>query len=472
MLDAPLNDTVIQIPPAPPERRGFALGRNIKQKGVMGFFTELAEQEGSFASLKRGRRNSVVFNDATAIDYVFKAGNSKGPIVEFLRPVAGLGVFLETNLPAWGRMRHYAQPFFTPKSFDRAGVINQMVLASNEMLERWQEYAPKGRMAHLDKEFPSLAFSILLRGLFNETDVGIASEMKSGIDLIFQKAGERIWKPIKVPASWVYAAVPKYRRARRTLFKAAKQFIDRRREALKDPNFEHKNDLLSQMIGHYGLSRTEQRRLVHEVITYLIAGYETTGQALTFASILLSQNPDAQRKIAAEADRVFEGRLPVPEDVRKLTETGRIVKEALRLVPPVPILRREAMKDLEIPLDDGRKVFVPQGTIVSMSPWAVHRLPQYWGNDPEKFNPDHFSREATANRHKSAFFPFALGERKCIGGPFAETEMTVVLALVASRFEFTIPDAASIKPEFSVLLHPDKPVLAELKPRNTVESRL
>ncbi|HUY68483.1 MAG TPA: cytochrome P450, partial [Alphaproteobacteria bacterium] len=389
--------------------------------------------------------------------------HSKGAPAEFLYPIVGKGVFLAEG-EAHARQRKMAAPYFTPRS--HVDMVVQMVAATHEMFERWQVNANRPTPLRLDREFPGLAFNILLRALFHETNAQTAAGMQGALKAIFEKAGDRMWQLIKLPAEVVYNVSSEFRQARRILFETADDLIARRREALKDPDFEHKEDLLSQLVKNYGISKEDQAILRHEVITYLVAGHETTGQGLTFASAYLSQNPQARERLRKEVDSVLKEADPTFDNIRnlELPEASRAADEALRLSAPAPIVRRRASQDIYAPLDDGRHLFIPKGHLIMVSPWVIHRRKQYWGDNAETFDLDHFA----GDQQKSHLnLPFASGPRNCIGGPFARTEMIVVGAMLAARYELSVVEPESIKYRYALTTHPDRPVEAYVKARET-----
>jgi cytochrome P450 len=172
------------------------------------------------------------------------------------------------------------------------------------------------------------------------------------------------------------------------------------------------------------------QQLRDEVITLFFAGFETTARTLTWGWYLLGKHPEILEKLRAEADSVLGNgdRLPVKSDLERLTYARMVVDETLRIYPPTAVVARQNIEADEI---GGYKI--PAMSLVTLSPYVVHRYPEYWAN-PEHFDPERFSPENSAGRPKWAYIPFAAGPRVCIGNSFALMEMVYAFAMASQRF--------------------------------------
>ena len=164
----------------------------------------------------------------------------------------------------------------------------------------------------------------------------------------------------------------------------------------------------------------------------LVAGHETTANALAWTWYLLSQNPQAEAKLHDELERVLGGRLPAFEDVARLPYTLGVFSESLRLYPPAWAIGRRALADYEI---DG--YLIPANSILLTSPWVVHRDPR-WFPEPERFDPERWNPELADARPKFSYFPFGGGARVCIGERFAWAEGVLVIAAIAQRWKMRL----------------------------------
>ncbi|OQD53212.1 cytochrome P450 [Streptomyces phaeoluteigriseus] len=182
--------------------------------------------------------------------------------------------------------------------------------------------------------------------------------------------------------------------------------------------------------------RLSARNVRRQVITFLVAGHETTSGALSFALHYLSRHPEVAARARAEVDRVW-GDTPVPHygQVARLRYVRRVLDESLRLWPTAPAFAREAREDTvlagEHPMRRGAWALV----LTAM----LHRDPQVWGADAEEFDPDRFEAGAVRARAPHTFKPFGTGARACIGRQFALHEATLVLGLLLRRYEL-LPD--------------------------------
>ncbi len=176
------------------------------------------------------------------------------------------------------------------------------------------------------------------------------------------------------------------------------------------------------MEGFEAAGDPEDPELHSQVTTILVAGHETTAQAMTYACHLLATNPGVADRLLAEVDAVLEDHTVTPADVSELAFTRRVIREAMRLYPPVPSFPRETV---EADVVDGYRI--PAGTTVWVSPWVVQRDERFW-DEPEVFAPDRWADDGVDDRHPFAYFPFGGGPRRCLGDRFAMLEATVVLA--------------------------------------------
>jgi cytochrome P450/NADPH-cytochrome P450 reductase len=204
-----------------------------------------------------------------------------------------------------------------------------------------------------------------------------------------------------------------------------------------DPDQGKYTDLMQAMLSGIDRQSGEGLALVnirYQILTFLVAGHETTSGLLTFTLYNLLHNPEVLAKAYAEVDAVLGGQTtpPTEEQVRQLHYIGQILNEALRLWPPAPAFVRHPLEDATLA---GKYQVRPDDRLMVLVP-ALHRDPAIWGPDPEKFDPSHFDPDAVKNRPANAYRPFGTGFRACIGRYFALQEAMIALAMVLQRFEF------------------------------------
>lgn len=186
--------------------------------------------------------------------------------------------------------------------------------------------------------------------------------------------------------------------------------------------------------------RLDRRSIRYQIITFLVAGHETTSGALSFALYYLATLPEVRRRAAAEADAILgEDRDAVPtfDQVPKFRYLRRVLDESLRLWPTAPGFARGAVADTTLA---GRYPMRKGDWCLIMSA-AVHRDPEVWGDDPERFDPDRFLPHEVRRRPAHTYFPFGTGERACIGRQFAIHEAILLLARICHRYDFAADPA-------------------------------
>ena len=212
------------------------------------------------------------------------------------------------------------------------------------------------------------------------------------------------------------------------------------------------------------------RQLRDEILTFLLAGHETTAVSLSWTWYLLSQHPEVEQKLRQELSQVLGGRAPELEDLPRLPYTDKVVKESMRLYPPAWSLARTVAKEVEL---GGYRL--PVGANVVMSPWILHRDPRFF-EQPEQFNPDRWTAKAIQRLPRFAYFPFGGGPRLCIGASFAMMEASLLLAAIAQRFQLRLvpghPVAAlpsiTLRPRYGMRMTLSKSI-TKAKPRVTSE---
>ncbi len=191
------------------------------------------------------------------------------------------------------------------------------------------------------------------------------------------------------------------------------------------------------------------RQLRDELVTLFLAGHETTAIALTWTFHLLGQNPRAEAILQAEVDAVLgERAAPEFDDLERLPYARMVAEEALRLYPPAYVFsRRAAGEDMLGPYR------VPAGAHIIISPYALHRRPDYWP-EPDAFWPERFAPGARTDRPKLAYLPFGGGPRICIGNSFAMMEHAIVLVAALRHWRLESIPGHEVRTEPRITLRP------------------
>ena len=216
-------------------------------------------------------------------------------------------------------------------------------------------------------------------------------------------------------------------------------------------------DLLNFMLAGVDPATGEQlsdENIRYQINTFLIAGHETTSGLLSFTLHYLLKHPAVLSRARAEVDAVLGNnisRTPTIAQIGKLEYTRAVLLEALRLWPTAPAFSVAPFKDEII----GGKYPIPKGTFVTVLIPSLHRDKTIWGDSPDDFDPEHFSKTAEAARPSYAYKPFGNGQRACIGRQFALQEAVLVLGMILQRFKLfdhkaynlNIKETLSIKPD-------------------------
>lgn len=200
--------------------------------------------------------------------------------------------------------------------------------------------------------------------------------------------------------------------------------------------------------------------IVEETDTFTFEGHDTTSAAMVFTLLLLAHNPQAQEKIFNEIQEILEGNEWTISEINKLEFLDRVLKESMRIYPPVPFISRQLSEDLTI-----EDFTFPKGGLVNVHIFDVHRDPEIFP-DPERFDPDRFLPENCANRSNFAFIAFSAGMRNCIGQKFATLELKVMLAKVVKNFKI-LPVTTREEVVFisDLVLRSKHPIKMTFKPR-------
>jgi cytochrome P450 len=203
------------------------------------------------------------------------------------------------------------------------------------------------------------------------------------------------------------------------------------------PSGGQDDDVLSRLIvstGEEADAHVGRQRMQDELITLLLAGHETTASTLSWVFYLADRHPEVWERLRAEAVEVLGDRLPVYEDLTRLTFTTMVVEESMRLYPPVWGLTRVAQQD-----DEVGGWHVPAGSDVMICPYTLHRHPGFWPS-PERFDPERFGPGGAANRPRYAYIPFGAGPRFCVGNHLGMMEAIFVIAVVTRELRLaTVP---------------------------------
>jgi unspecific monooxygenase len=381
-----------------------------------------------------GKEFVFVWGAELAADMADEARFAKhvGLGVANLRPVAGDGLFTAYNHePNWQLAHDVLAPGFSREAM--AGYHPLMLAVAERLTDHWDRAVAAGRTVDVPGDMTKLTLETIARTGFGH-DFG-SFERSRPHPFVTAMVGTLTYAQrlnvVPAPLSPLLLRRASRRNAADIdyLNRTVDDLVRTRRTARGD------GDLLDRMLetAHPETGeRLSPENVRRQVITFLVAGHETTSGALSFALHYLSRHPDVAARARAEVDRVW-GDTPAPgyEQVAKLRYVRRVLDESLRLWPTAPAFAREAREDTVLagvhPMRRGAWALV----LATM----LHRDPEVWGPDAERFDPDRFDAAAVRSRAPHSFKPFGTGARACIGRQFALHEATLVLGLLLRRYE-------------------------------------
>jgi cytochrome P450 len=372
--------------------------------------------------------------------------------------MTGLGL-LTASGDLWRRQRRLIQPAFRPAAV--AGFVEGMSEATAAMLDRWERPAGEGRPFDLASEMMRLTYTVVGRTLFSADVSGDADEVEEAITVLLAHTYRRLQRVVDPPEWLPVPGNRRYRQAQATVDRVVYRILAERRGRAAGEGDREGNDLLAHLLRERdedtGRGMTDEQ-LRNEILTLLLAGHETTANALTWTFYLLAHHPETMERLHDEVAAVLGGRAPAYEDLFRLPFAERVLRESMRLYPPIWALERRAVQDDEL---GGH--LIPAGSTVVVSPWVTHRHPAFWDH-PDRFDPDRFTEERSKGRPPLAYFPFGAGPRFCVGAHFGMAEALLVIALVASHWKLRLAPGHAVTPQPGITLRARDGVWVTLEP--------
>ncbi len=440
----------------PPGPRGHWLWGNVAafQSDRLGFMSDVAREYGGVAYIRFASREVWLVTEPTVIESVLvtQARLFRKHFALRINPVVLGNGLLTSEGDFWLRQRRLAQPAFNRNQI--ASYVPTFVGHTARMLDRWKA----GESRDVLQEMMALTLGIASKTLFGADGDSLAERVRAALNVTQEEFVRRIASPIQIP-NWIPTARNRrLMQAVRDLDTIVYDFIRQRRLSQ-----EPRDDLLSRLLAARddGISGgMSDKQLRDECLTIFLAGQETTALALSWTWYLLGSHSEAAARIYKEVDTVLQGRVPTLDDLPRLRETEFALLESMRLYPPAFIVGREALVNTEV-----GGYLCRRGTTVLMPESVVHRDPRFFPS-PDKFLPERWRDDLEKRLPNCAYFPFGAGPRICIGNTFAMMEMTLALAMMAQRFQFTLTPGQQIRMGVQFTLRPSPAVMTTLVPRS------
>jgi cytochrome P450 len=382
--------------------------------------SSLQQEHGDFVAVtKPNGRQAMFINDADEVRRLLVRHHGKyvkGPGFERVKMLLGNGLIVSDG-ETWRRSRRMIQPAFTRQNVHR--LIGLMTDCAKARIERWTGVAREGKPLDITQEMSDFALELILRSIFGadyESRILAAGENPFGF---LSKESERNLR-----------IVLQVRETRNLILDIVRERRDRVDDGPAD--FLSMYMTATDKAGD-GFSDEE---LLDEIVTLIVAGYETSAGTLNWAWYLLARHPEAEEVLLEEARRCLPGTDGVDQDaLTDMVYTQQLLEETLRLYPPVWIFSRRSTEQ-----DELGGYTIDTGTDIYLSPYLLHRTERYWPK-PNRFDPDRFAPDAAYKKGERPYFPFSLGPRRCLGEYFSFLEMKVHLGLLIQRFHMTLVDS-------------------------------
>lgn len=433
----------------------FKLTPLLSQENPMQVLMNLSKKYGGVLPVNLKNQRIVLLSDVEHFKHVLVSNaDNYTKYFDGMRPVFGKSM-ITVDGALWQKIRTPQQAAFHPQMFE--DYFPFLMKAIRTKSEIWADYAKSGETVEMVEQTWTLAADMVCKALFDRempfnphfvfgmvktyTDVMNHKELRS------KKTSGELKEvseadPAKAMEHW--GAVPDSVLGSAIIDDREKTLLKMILAAEADPDFPE----------------FDHQQVVDEMKQYLWAGTETTALTLAWCLYLLSQNPGASDRIRAEADEICGDREPRWDEVAQLTYTRQCIQETMRLYPPIWALIRVAAGDDVI---EGHEIH--KGDKIVMCTYIAHHSPKYW-TDPEKFEPERFSRERMKKRVKYSYLPFAAGKRSCIGGALSQIENTLALVTLLRCFEPEYVGEVPAKIQSTVTLSPKGGLHFKIKERS------
>jgi len=426
-----------------------------QEKGIFGL-TELADTYGPLYRLQMLGNDLVVAGSQELVDELCDESRFDKALsrpLQNVRDFAGDGLFTaETQEPGWGAAHRILMPAFGPAALRT--MFDGMVDIADQLLLKWERQGPAHRIDVADNTTRLTLDTIALCSFGYRFNSMYSDDMHPFVGAMVRslvESGERAQR-LPIQTRLMLKTAHQYDEDKRLMYEIADGLIAERR---RHPSPEGEHDILDTMLTATDPQtgeRLSDENVRYQLVTFLIAGHETTSGLLTFTLYELLRNPEILERAHAHVTEVLGNRAPTFADLSRLGYLDQILKETLRLWPTAPAFAVKPHADEVL----GGRYAIPAGQTVLVLTPQLHRDPAVWGPDPEAFEPERFDFDRAKALPPNAWKPFGNGQRSCIGRGFALQEATLFLAMLLQRFDIsaadpdyqlTIKQTLTIKPE-------------------------
>jgi cytochrome P450 len=431
--------------PAVSRWRSFADSRAMASNPVK-VLTKYNEVFGdTFRFYLGGIKEAIVTIDPTVIQHVLKtnAENYRKSEIQVKRMGHFLGKgLLTTHGEPWKTQRRLIQKGFDRKQLDTLALIMQDSL--EESLREFDQQIQSGPV-DIYPQLMRITFAMVSRSLFGARLKGEDIDLVSHTICTVQEFIVRqTLQPYLNPWFSISGELRKHEEMRTSADAVLLQYIKKRR------NEAPGHDLLQTLMdARYtdGAGMSDEL-ILSESMQLLVAGHETSSNALSWLLYLLSSRPDCLKQVRQEMEEALGGVPLGHADLPKFVFTTQVIQEALRLYPPFWMVDREAIAD-----DRVGDIVIPAGSMVIVHVYGAHHAAKHW-SDPENFDTDRFIKGAEKQRAPFTYLPFGGGPRVCIGNHYAMLQILMILSELLRRYDFQIVPGQMIEARPMVILRP------------------
>ncbi|MBL7665244.1 MAG: cytochrome P450 [Bacteriovoracaceae bacterium] len=425
--------------PGPRGMELYSLGTLIKNRPLE-TFRFLHQTWGDMVLAPWWNRETIFVNNPDAFRYILKTNHTnytKSYEYKYLRPLLGRGLVTSEG-KEWRKNRQIMSQEFHMKRVEK--FLPSMEKLTEEMLTKWREREDK--TFDISEEMMALTFKIAGIAFFGDSIEQYTQVAKESLEIEVHRAAQKINSMLPIPDSIPTAANRQGQKAISNLEKIIFTLMGNyRKKAGGEPN------ILSRLMDYRdeNAAGLPPKQIRDELMTLMLAGHETTSNALTWTFYYLAEHPEYQEKIFQEIRRLEGKENFTPEKLENYPMLNACLYESMRLSPPVPGVSRSNVED-----DVLNGYFIPAGSTIVCSIHAIHRDARYW-NNPSAFKPERFiGREQKADDY--TYLPFAKGPRACIGERMAMLEAQIILLKIIKNYRFELVEGFRPQPEHSITL--------------------
>jgi cytochrome P450 len=410
------------------------------------YIISLIAQYGNIFSVDFGPRRLIYLVGPKYLQYVLADNVSNflnHPVGELMGgPIYGDGV-LFLDAASHKQARRMMQPAFHKKRVE--SYVEVMIATTAALLATWKDQIVINRQMH------ELTLQIVARVLLNLDITHDSSDLSHAWDQIMGHNGDML--------GVILARVPfsERRRGTQIMDDLIARLIAERRAKGSD-----EGDVLSMLLDARDEdgSAFDDRQIRDHLFILLLAGHETSANGLTWAFYLLAQHPGWAKRLVNEIKTTLGDRVPTYADLESMPTLDMVVRETLRIMPPVAGFLREIATDCE--LDD---YLLPGGALVFYSILGTHLLPDLYP-DPYCFKPERFAPDAPRRYSPYEYLPFGAGSRLCLGQPMAVLEMKTILTLTLQKYRLDLLPDQQIDVIFRGTLTPRQDIKMRVSPQD------